>query len=100
MVTGVLELREFVDETLKELDKRVASDSVEREIVEKELSVEEQDSNFDLLFLTKLKERLVVLFEGLQDEKMVDKEAKLDMTLNFLEYLLTQIEEKLEEKSS
>jgi hypothetical protein len=96
----VLELREFVDETLKELDKRVASDSVEREIVEKELSVEEQDSNFDLLFLTKLKERLVVLFEGLQDEKMVDKEAKLDMTLNFLEYLLTQIEEKLEEKSS
>ena len=48
------------------------------------------------LFLERLRERLLVLFEGFQSPNNQAVEAKVDLTINFLEYLLAMIEERLE----
>ncbi len=50
-------------------------------------------------FLDALKERLNVLFEGLHSPALKDKETKLNLTINFLEYALAQIENRLDELS-
>ncbi|MDA3909160.1 MAG: hypothetical protein PF437_08725 [Sulfurimonas sp.] len=53
----------------------------------------------EILFLNSLRERLLVLFEGFQAPNNTNIEAKVDMTLNFLEYALATIDlraEKLE----
>ena len=53
-------------------------------------------------FLVNLKERILVLFEGLQtidssgNKELLMIEKKMDLTVNFLEYLLASIDEKLE----
>ena len=48
-------------------------------------------------FLESIKERIHVLFEGFQSPNNVNIEAKVDLTLNFLEYLLSTIEARLKE---
>ncbi len=56
-------------------------------------------------FLVNLKERVLVLFEGLQtidssnNKELLMAEKKMDLTINFLEYLLASIDEKLEHPS-
>lgn len=47
-------------------------------------------------FLSDLRERLLVIFEGFQSPNNKAIEAKVDLTLNFLEYLLSVTEERLE----
>ena len=49
-------------------------------------------------FLQDLRERILVLFEGFQSPNNAKIEAKVDLTLNFLEHLLAKIDTKLEEK--
>ena len=49
------------------------------------------------LFLENMKERIHVLFEGFQSPNNAHIEAKVDLTLNFLEYLLSAIETRLKE---
>lgn len=48
-------------------------------------------------FLKDLRERILVLFEGFQSPNNVSIEAKVDLTLNFLEHLLAKIDKKLED---
>jgi len=43
-----------------------------------------------------IRERLLVLFEGFQSPNNTQIEAKVDLTLNFLEYLLATIDNRLE----
>ena len=116
-----MELKELILSTLKELDEKIAEDGVraeellkeqeervEAEILsrieaeseseqDQEAPCEEHDSD-EVAFLEHTRERLLVLFEGLQAEETKNIEAKLDITLNFLEYYLATIEERLEEK--
>jgi len=75
-----MDLKETILETLQEIE------SFEEE-TEKECE--------DLEFLEKIRERLLVLFEGLQSPNTQNLEVKLDVTINFLEYLLVRIDEKL-----
>ena len=49
-------------------------------------------------FLYDLRERILVLFEGFQSPNNAKIEAKVDLTLNFLEHLLAKIDTKLEKK--
>ncbi|WP_457597440.1 CiaD-like domain-containing protein [Hydrogenimonas sp.] len=49
----------------------------------------------ELLFLERLRERLLVLFEGFQSPNNRELEAKIDLTLNFLEYLLATLDERI-----
>lgn len=50
----------------------------------------------ELFFLNSVRERLLVLFEGFQAPNNSKIEAKIDLTLNFLEYLLATIDNRVE----
>ena len=50
----------------------------------------------EIHFLQSVRERLLVLFEGFQSPNNKEIEAKVDLTLNFLEYLLSTIDVRLE----
>lgn len=47
------------------------------------------------IFFSNLRERILVLFEGLNSVKKEDLESRLNLTTNFLEFLLANIEDKL-----
>lgn len=47
-------------------------------------------------FLSNMKEKMIVLFEGLQSEKLQNTNDKMDLVLNYLEYTLSDIEQRLE----
>jgi hypothetical protein len=50
----------------------------------------------EILYLTSIRERLLVLFEGFQAPNNTNIEAKVDMTLNFLEYVLATLDNRIE----
>ena len=50
----------------------------------------------ELAFLKNLRERLLVMFEGFQSPNNKSIEAKVDLLLNFFEYLLALTEERIE----
>jgi hypothetical protein len=77
-------LKDVILQTLEELDE------------EEKIEIPNTNCN-DKEFLLNLKERLLVLFEGLQSPNIVKLEQKLDLTLNFLEFALAEIEKKLNE---
>ena len=114
-----MELKELILSTLAELDEKIAEDGVkaqellkeqekrvEAEIqdrIEAESQKEEtkqplEDNSDEVAFLEHSRERMLVLFKGLQAEETKNIEAKLDITLNFLEYYLATIEDRLDEK--
>ena len=90
-----MELKELVESTLDEFDKRLVEDKIDLDILEKEITVEDTIKSEDIEFLSHIREKIVVLFDGLQDDEIKDKEAKLELTLDFMEYLLATIDEKL-----
>ncbi len=61
-----------------------------------QLRSDEQTRENELLFLNSLRERFLVLFEGFQAPNNTSVEAKLDLTLNFLEYVLSVIDNRIE----
>jgi len=50
----------------------------------------------ELMYLSSIRERLLVLFEGFQAPNNTNIEAKVDMTLNFLEYVLATIDTRVQ----
>jgi hypothetical protein len=81
-----MDIKETILETIQELE--------EKEIFEEVNEKKECDEEF----LKHIRERLLVLFDGLQSPNTQNLDVKLDVTLNFLEYLLARIEEKLSKK--
>jgi len=63
---------------------------------QKETSLSRDEADF----LNKLRERLLVLFEGFQSPNNKNLEAKVDLTLNFLEYSLAVIDDRIEKHKS
>ena len=115
-----MELKDVILSTLAEMEdnettKKVLNSSIKPKKIEisesklehstptplmKERAVKEDTSSSvdsEILFLNSLKERLLVLFEGFQAPNNANIEAKLDMTLNFLEYALATIDLRAEE---
>jgi hypothetical protein len=79
-------LKDVILQTLEDLeDKENININIE----------ENKQSNIDKQYLKKLREKILVLFEGLQSPNTTNLEKKLDLTINFLEYLLSDIDEKL-----
>ncbi len=76
----------------------IQEDIQDNEQNEKSEENEENEKIIDdeLNFLTSIRERLLVLFEGFQAPNNTQIEAKVDMTLNFLEYTLASIDNRLE----
>ena len=53
-------------------------------------------SQSELMYLSSIRERLLVLFEGFQAPNNKNIESKVDMTLNFLEYVLATIDSRVQ----
>ena len=67
------------------------------EEVQKEVEApKESDVESELIYLNSIRERLLVLFEGFQAPNNANIEAKVDMTLNFLEYTLATIDSRVQ----
>lgn len=105
-----MELRDLVLSTLEELDDRIAKEEeIRQKIVEiNEEEVKEADSETakevtkvrsddEVAFLKHTKERLEILFEGLKSTEIKDPEAKLEITLKYLQLLLAQVDDRLHE---
>jgi len=111
-----MELKDVILSTLAELEE-VSSPAEEAKTVENIQPVENMNKtthepstqteslhettipdhgNDEVRMLEGIRERLLVLFEGFQSPNNVQLEAKIDLTLNFLEYLLAMIDNRLE----
>lgn len=78
------------------LNEEIASEP--KESLKTEPSLSEGNDREELLrFMTTLRERILVLFEGLQSPNNRNIDAKLDLVLNFLEYQLSLIDEKMDD---
>lgn len=100
-----MELKDMILSTLAELDeKEIQKEEVKENVeakkddnqIEEEKKEQDEILTDEAIFLKNAKERILVLFEGLQSPKNDNLEIKLDITLNFLEFLLASIEERLE----
>jgi len=108
-----MELKDVILSTLAEIEEIGALSDVEIPKIKKEYSEtlnvgETQISSLqncsdsstsredEIRILDGIRERLLVLFEGFQSPNNVQIEAKVDLTLNFLEYLLATIDNRLE----
>jgi len=99
-----MELKDVILSTLEELEH-----SRDEITLHEDTSIETQiepalnasnalnSTHSEALFLENMRERIHVLFEGFQSPNNANIEAKVDLTLNFLEYLLSSIETRLKE---
>ncbi len=102
-----MELKDVILSTLAEMEdvkepQVLKKIKIKEEVVVKEVEtveVEEKTTvttDSEMLYLTSIKERLLVLFEGFQAPNNTNIEAKVDMTLNFLEYTLATIDSRIQ----
>ena len=95
MAGETLELKEMILQTIKELDTKIEEDGyIEKKESIKPKEPEELKSD-EREFLLHSKERLEVLFKGLSSQENKKVEAKLNLVINFLQFYLTKIDERL-----
>lgn len=92
MILSTLAELETPDEQV--LEKEIVKES--NEPVEPKEQIVSETSKNEKQFFEDLRERILVLFEGFQSPNNKNIEAKVELTLNFLEYLLAIIDERLE----
>jgi len=100
-----MELKDVILSTLAEMEEQTPTENLkhtedaplQQDVMEQE-EIQEDVTSYDneLYFLQSIRERLLVLFEGFQAPNNANIEAKVDMTLNFLEYTLATIDERVE----
>ena len=100
-----MELKDVILSTLAEMDDvSMKNDSAIEDhrrkpvqpAVKTTVDREQNGISDEVQYLESVKERLLVLFEGFQSPNNVEIEAKIDLTLNFLEYLLSTIDTRLD----
>ncbi len=93
-------LAELEDDTKVEVEKKSEINSKEQKETVEEPSHAQEDSintlDDERYFCESMRERILVLFEGFQSPNNKSIEAKVDLTLNFLEYSLAVLDERLE----
>ena len=104
-----MELKDVILSTLAEMEDKTANLQINKEPVIKEVlnkeikkvtkvkEVKEESSESELIYLSSIRERLLVLFEGFQAPNNTAIEAKIDLTLNYLEYVLASIDSRLQD---
>lgn len=95
MVGEAMELKELILSTLEELDVKIQEDGYKEPVVEKSPNYDKASASDEKEFLLHSKERLEVLFDGLSSDENKKVEAKLNLVINFLQFYLTQIDERL-----
>ncbi len=104
-----MELKDVILSTLAEMEDDTQNIQPASKEEKKEIFVPKQEESLikeesslstniesELIYLNSIRERLLVLFEGFQAPNNVNIEAKIDMTLNFLEYTLATIDARVE----
>ena len=103
-----MELKDMVISTLAELEEHEEENlKTEQEIEKKDEETSDNSKSQNAMdidnitssereFYENIRERILVLFEGFQSPNNKNIEAKVDLTLNFLEYLIATIDERLE----
>lgn len=104
-----MELKDLIQQTLDEFS--TDSDSIPKtsednfpkkkpaqtqNFFQQEENIQQPSLNIDSRFLEILREKTLVLFEGLQNSQTKDLSAKLDLVINYLEYQLSLIDEALQ----
>ena len=103
-----MELEDAILSTLKEIEEKGKSQLLQpkkkpfevKEKKEVQQTFQEENQNSvspEEVFLLSTRERLLVLFEGFQAPNNTNIEAKIDLTLNFLEYILASIDSRIDE---
>ncbi len=98
-----MELKDVILSTLQEIDDNISDKNYKTEDIKKideVMQTENSRYESEQRFLQTIQERLLVLFEGFQSPNNAKIDAKVDLTLNFLEYLLAMIENRLQQLSS
>jgi len=96
-----MELKDMIMSTLAELEEKeeIAAkqeDKTNSKVIESQHAMEIDNINSsEKEFYENIRERILVLFEGFQSPNNKNIEAKVDLTLNFLEYMLATIDERL-----
>ncbi|MDD3325174.1 MAG: hypothetical protein PHN38_08675 [Sulfurospirillaceae bacterium] len=94
--TVVANAKESIEDmSLSDIENALCKDDFVAQVASSDTSLEEEK-----YFCESLRERILVLFEGFQSPNNRNIEAKIDLTLNFLEYLLATIDERLETLSA
>ncbi|MBL0686884.1 MAG: hypothetical protein JJV95_01890 [Sulfurospirillum sp.] len=104
IILSTLAELENEDDKTKEIEEKLKVETKKEEIIkitnkEKSLPVEEttcETLDDERYFCESMKERILVLFEGFQSPSNKNIEAKIDLTLNFLEYSLAILDKRLE----
>ncbi len=103
-----MELKDVILSTLAEMDEEPEAPAANKKSADnnsntdrssamhKDAQLDTGVTNDEQLWLESVRERLLVLFEGFQSPQNVQIEAKIDLSLNFLEYLLANIDTRLE----
>lgn len=109
-----MELKDVILSTLAEIEEITMTSSAIEEFIEHPVITNNENSpsfrnddaenepefrsvrDDEARMLEGIRERLLVLFEGFQSPNNAQIEAKVDLTLNFFEYLLATIDNRLE----
>ena len=97
-----MELKEIILSTLAEIDGDMAQSQEEQPTIQTHNTPFDnspkigQPVSSQREFYSHIRERILVLFEGFQSPNNKNIESKIELTLNFLEYLLATIDEELE----
>lgn len=86
-----MELKELILQTINEFDSKEPKSELPPSSPNSTLQI-------DSRFLELLREKTLVLFEGLQSSQTKDLSAKLDLVLNYLQYQLALIDEALQQQ--
>jgi len=92
-------LAELEDDIAEVEEKPKETVDLKEEVIEEKPLHEEQECKTlddERHFCESMRERILVLFEGFQSPNNKSIEAKVDLTLNFLEYSLAVLDERLE----
>ncbi|EAK5747912.1 2-oxoglutarate:acceptor oxidoreductase [Campylobacter lari] len=93
------EINQVAQELIQELDDLEVKVKEDKQAmaIKVEALEEKKESiiNNEEFFLKNLRERILVLFEGLKNTKDEHIEKRLDITITFLEFLLAKIEDRL-----
>ena len=87
-----MELKDLILSTLEELDTKIQEDGFKDSSTS--VQVTEVSEN-EREFLLSSKERLEVLFDGLKSDENRKVEEKLELVINFLQFYLSKIEDRL-----
>ncbi|WP_139451547.1 effector protein CiaD [Campylobacter armoricus] len=93
------EINKVAQELMQELDDLEVNVKDEKQNIDIKIEAIENEKqniqNNEEFFLKNIRERILVLFEGLKNTKDEHLEKRLDITITFLEFLLAKIEDRL-----